>query len=158
MSPLGARLGLLCGVLGVVLACAGGGADVPDKSDPSPGSNPPAATDPPPATPDQASAKVEFDPAHRSLCRRENACGLLAYYPIAQVESEICEMCGETDEMFCVLDWPASDVPSCQMWSEMEACVWKTSGAKHLGQLLPEAVANVAELQRRKEAGHHCQD
>ena len=127
----------------LTLACAGG-----EEST--------EAVSPAPAASPAAPAASPIAPEHKALCAASLGCGLLAHYPIAQVENGMCDMCGDVDERFCTSDWPSDGVPPCAMWEELERCVWQEAGARKLPDLDEPARSNVIELQQRLDNQVRC--
>lgn len=58
----------------------------------------------------------------------KDTCLLLTRLSFEQVQKNICDLCGRHDPIFCELDWPSSDVPSCSIWDEMRNCIFAAHG------------------------------
>jgi hypothetical protein len=181
---------LLCFVL-VLPAC--GAAPAPGAPAAGPSVSPtavPTAQAAPPASPDGASkgkgkgkgkgAKAtgagRFSAQPKSMCTPD--CRLLTVYSFDEVQANYCALCGAHDEMACTLDWPTSDVPSCEIWDYYRNCIYATYGRTFEkeqwkaafrdqpwytpdpgysdAKLSAMAKANVEEAQRRKAAKVMC--
>lgn len=178
-----------------ILACSGG-ADGPQ----GPAGGPTAAA-PAPAQPGEASAapaakakgkgkakakagQATDAPGGRIVAQPRGMCvpdcQLLTAYTLDEVQQNYCALCGAHDEAACTLDWPSSDVPSCEIWDFYRNCVYATYGRTFQKQqwrdafekqpwyqpdpaysdarLSPVAEANIQELVRRKEQKVQCMD
>ena len=120
--------------------------------------------------------------SREEICRTDAL--LLIKYPISNLENtgwtRFC--CGKNpvfDDGRCELDWPSSDVPSCDVWDEMRNQVYARYGFPFKGEkwrkwakkqkwyerredfqdswLSPIARANIATLKRYASVEHQCQ-
>jgi len=108
---------------------------------------------------------------------------LLIKHPVAELENtgwtKFC--CGDNPvfEGRCELDWPSSDVPSCDLWDDLRNQIYARYGYPFQGKkwqawadkqawyerredfqerwLSDTARANIATLKRYAETEHHCQ-
>lgn len=81
----------------------------------------------PVSPPGSASSKASPKPVPAAC---EEPFGLVARYDFAWLEENVCQLCGGADEEapWCALDWPFSDVPSCDVWDEMRNGVFAYYG------------------------------
>lgn len=149
---------LAVGVL-LALACAGGSPEpTPDRpQQPAP---PPEPTldDPRLEVVDPPEPLLKPEPlrpeAHAALCDSPFSCELLVHYTVEQLEAgDACALCGASR---CGERWPFAEVPSCEMWHELERCIWQATGARKLPDLDVPARQNVIELQRRLDEQIAC--
>lgn len=63
-----------------------------------------------------SSAHADWAPPNLPAC---STISLLTRYDFEHVQQNICTLCGSVDEMYCSLDWPFSDVPSCDEYDKM---------------------------------------
>ncbi len=107
-----------------------------------------------------------------------DACALLTRFPWDQLVTDACKLCEEHDDTFCTLDFPFSDVPSCEAYDELRNCIYARFGyvfssprwqkrfekapwykpdpAFTEAKLPPVAKANVEKLKQLKAAKHGC--
>ncbi len=126
------------------------------------------------AAPPKAAAKAPG--ATAAECK--DTCLLLTRLSFDEVQKNICSLCGGHDEIFCELDWPASDVPSCSIWDDMRNCIfaahghvfkspayktkfegkpWHRANPKFDAKTLPKvAQDNVQRLLRYKKQRYQC--
>lgn len=175
---------LLCFALALP-AC--GGAPSPDAPAAAPTAGPsavPTAQAAPPAASKgkgkgkaaKAGGAGRFAPQPKAMCTPD--CRLLTVYTFDEVQANYCALCGAHDEMACQLDWPTSDVPSCEIWDYYRNCIYATYGRPFEkeqwkqafgsqpwyhpdpgysdAKLSAAAKANVEEAQRRKAAKVMC--
>ena len=171
----------------LALAACGG---APAPADGAPAASPAAVPTAQAAPPDGASkgkgkgkgkaAKAagagRFSAQPKAMCTPD--CRLLTVYSFDEVQANYCALCGAHDEMACTLDWPTSDVPSCEIWDYYRNCIYATYGRPFEkeqwkqafgsqpwyrpdpgysdAKLSAMAKANVDEAQRRKAAKVMC--
>jgi formylglycine-generating enzyme required for sulfatase activity len=82
---------------------------------PAPGA--PAASPAPPAGKPELSAQTCGDP-----------CALLTLYAYDDLAANACKICKKHDRTFCEMDFPFSDVPSCDAYDELRNCVYARFG------------------------------
>ena len=130
---------------------------------------------PPPAT---ASAAPAGKPgANEQTCG--DACALLTLYAYDDLVANACKICKAYDDTFCEMDFPFSDVPTCDAYDELRNCVYARFGyvfakpkwRQQFGKLswykpdpafteakfTPVAKANVGKLKELKAKRQGCQ-
>ena len=115
-------------------------------------------------------AGERYRPLGKGMCTPD--CRLLTAYTFDEVIEHYCTLCGAHDDMACVMDWPANDVPGCEIWDYYRNCIYATYGRpfEHKqwqdafgkqpwyqvdpgytdAKLSPTAKINVDDAQRRK--------
>lgn len=118
---------------------------------------------------------TDWAPPNLPAC---DSTSLLTRYEYAYVQQNICQLCGSTDEMYCSLDWPFSDVPSCEEYDKMRNSLYAYYGrafqtdkwkAYFAGQswysvnpnyadslLSPQAAKNAVLLKKMADEGTGC--
>jgi hypothetical protein len=124
----------------------------------------------------KAAGAGRFSAQPKAMCTPD--CRLLTVYTFDEVQANYCALCGAHDEMACTLDWPTSDVPTCEIWDYYRNCIYATYGRTFEkeqwkaafrdqpwytpdpgysdAKLSAMAKANVDEAQRRKAAKVMC--
>ena len=89
-----------------------------------------ALADPAPATTAPAvssSAAAAGKPAvNEQICG--DACALLTLYAYDDLVANACKLCKRHDKMFCGMDFPFGDVPTCDAYDELRNCLFARFG------------------------------
>jgi len=108
-----------------------------------------------------------------------DACSLLTLYSYDELAANACKICKKHDKTFCEMDFPFSDVPSCDAYDELRNCIfarfgyvfakpkwqqqfgklpwYKPDPAFTEAKLPPVAKANVQKLKDLKAKRQGCQ-